>query len=121
MRTSSVMSVDHSGNLAGEIGAHATIFAALGDETRLAMVARLSKGSPQSITELTEGFNLTRQAITKHLRVLEDAELVVGVRVGRERRYEFKPERIKDIKSYLEQVSQEWELALGRLKSFVEK
>ena len=105
----------------GEMGTHASIFAALGDETRLMMLTRLSKGSPQSISELTEGSNLTRQAISKHLRVLQDAGLVAGVRVGRERRYEFKPKRIEDIKRYLEQVSREWDDALGRLKSFVER
>ena len=98
----------------------AGVFAALGDETRLALVGRLSDGQPCSISKLTVGSRLTRQAITKHLRVLEGAGLVRCVRRGREHRFQFVPEPIDGIKQYLEQVSQQWDQALGRLKSFVE-
>jgi DNA-binding transcriptional ArsR family regulator len=69
---------------------------------------------------LTEGSRLTRQAITKHLRVLERAKLVHGVRAGRESRFEFDPEPISEIKKYLDLVSGQWDQALSRLKSFVE-
>ena len=100
---------------------HAPVFAALGDETRLSLVAKLCEGSPQSIARLTEDLNLTRQAISKHLRVLQDAGIVDSVRVGRESQYEFKPKPIDDIKSYLDHVSRQWDDALGRLKSFVER
>jgi DNA-binding transcriptional ArsR family regulator len=96
------------------------VFAALGDETRLSLVAKLCKGSPQSIARLTEGSSLTRQAISKHLRVLQDAGVVESVRVGRESQYEFKPKPIDELKSYLDDVSKQWDDALGRLKSFVE-
>ena len=98
----------------------AGVFAALGDETRLALVARLSDGQPCSISKLTVGSRLTRQAITKHLHVLEGAGLVRCVRRGREHRFQFVPEPIDGIKQYLEQVSHQWDQALGRLKSFVE-
>jgi len=99
---------------------HAPVFAALGDETRLSLVARLSNGQPHSISQLTEGFKLTRQAVTKHLRVLEGAGIVHGVRTGRESRFKFDPDPIKEIKAYLDQVSDQWDQALARLKSFVE-
>ena len=99
---------------------HAPVFAALGDETRLTLVAKLCGGQAYSISQLTEGSRLTRQAITKHLRVLESAGIVCGVRAGRESLFEFLPKPIKDIKEYLGLVSEEWDQALSRLKSFVE-
>jgi DNA-binding transcriptional ArsR family regulator len=98
----------------------ASIFAALGDETRLAIVGKLSDGAPLSISRLTAGSRLTRQAITKHLRVLESAGVVHSVRVGRESLFEFRPQRLKEVQSYLEQISGQWEHALARLKAFVE-
>jgi DNA-binding transcriptional ArsR family regulator len=101
--------------------AHAPVFAALGDETRLALIARLSDGQPRSISQLTEGLSLTRQAVTKHLRVLEGAGLVHGMRAGRETRFAFEPAPIARIATYLELVAQQWDDALCRLKSFVEK
>jgi DNA-binding transcriptional ArsR family regulator len=100
--------------------AHAPVFAALGDETRLWLVAQLCGGQPRSISQLTAGSELTRQAITKHLRVLESVRIVHSVRTGRESLFEFRPEPIDKIKSYLDLVSEEWDQALSRLKSFVE-
>ena len=96
------------------------VFSALGDETRLAVVARLSAGGPQSIARLTEGSGVTRQDITKHLNVLAGAGLVRGARRGRERIWELDPRRLDDASRWLEQVSKRWNAALGRLKSFVE-
>jgi DNA-binding transcriptional ArsR family regulator len=101
--------------------ANATLFAALGDQTRLALVAQLAGGQPRSIAELTRGSRLTRQAIRKHLRVLETAGVVRGVRLGREHRFAFSPQPMVGIREYLDFVSQQWEQALGRLKSFVER
>ncbi len=98
----------------------APVFAALGDETRLSLVAKLCGGQPRSISQLTEGSRLTRQAITKHLRVLERAEIVHSVRTGRESLFEYDPQPIQDIKKYLDRVSEQWDQALARLKSFVE-
>jgi len=92
----------------------------LGDETRLTLVVRLSAGQPQSISQLTEGTRLTRQAVTKHLRVLESAGIVHNIRNGRESRFEFNPQPIAEMKEYLESVSAQWDRALSRLKSFVE-
>jgi DNA-binding transcriptional ArsR family regulator len=105
---------------------HATVFAALGDETRLALVARLSDGRPASISQLTDaqpagGSKLTRQAITKHLRVLERARIVHGVREGRESLFELDPKPINELREYLDLVSEQWDQALGRLRSFVEE
>lgn len=100
--------------------ARAPVFAALGDETRLSLVAKLCGGQPHSISQLTEGSKLTRQAITKHLRVLESAGIVHSVRTGRESRFEFDPEPMEGIKEYLDFVSKQWDQALSRLKSFVE-
>jgi|SRR6516225_10804629 DNA-binding transcriptional ArsR family regulator len=104
----------------GRHHAHAPIFAALGDETRLLLVRKLSGGHPHSISQLTEGSKLTRQAITKHLRVLENAGIVHGVRRGRENLFPLDPEPIEEIKEYLDVVSQQWDQALARLKAFVE-
>jgi len=99
---------------------HAPVFAALGDETRLSLVAKLCGGPPRSITQLTENSKLTRQAITKHLRVLERAKIVRSVRAGRENLFAFDPQPMEEIRKYLEFVSAQWDQALSRLKSFVE-
>jgi len=99
---------------------HAFVFAALGDATRLSLVAKLCRGQPRSISQLTQGSKLTRQAITKHLRVLESVGIVHSVRKGRESRFEFDPEPIGGIKEYADFVSEQWDQALSRLKSFVE-
>lgn len=100
--------------------ARAPVFAALGDKTRLLLVAKLCGGQPYSISQLTQGSKLTRQAITKHLRVLESVGIVHSVRRGRESRFEFDPEPMEGIKEYLDFVSEQWDQALSRLKSFVE-
>ena len=99
----------------------AHVFAALGDETRLALVVKVSDGRPHSISKLTRGTRLTRQAITKHLRVLEDAGMVHSTRAGRESLYEFNPEPIIGLKEYIDLVSGEWDRALVRLKNLVER
>jgi len=99
---------------------HAPVFAALGDKTRLSLLAKLCNGQPHSISQLTEGSKLTRQAITKHLRVLEGVGIVHGVRTGRKSLFEFDPEPIGGIKEFLDLVSEQWDQALARLKSLVE-
>ncbi len=106
--------------LAAKARSGAPIFAALGDETRLRLVARLSEGGPLSIARLTEGEEMTRQAITKHLSVLSEAGLVIDIRRGRERLWQLDPAPLDTARRYLEHVSQRWDLALGRLKAFVE-
>jgi DNA-binding transcriptional ArsR family regulator len=98
----------------------APAFAALGDATRLTLVMTLSSGEPHSIAELTAGSKLTRQAITKHLRVLERAGMVRCERAGRESRFAFDPRPMEEMRTYLEMVSAQWDAALGRLKLFVE-
>jgi DNA-binding transcriptional ArsR family regulator len=99
---------------------HAAVFAALGDTTRLLLVAKLCEGQPRSISQLTEGSRLTRQAITKHLRVLESAGIVHSVHAGRESLFEFELEPIANVREYLGFVSEQWDQALSRLKAFVE-
>jgi DNA-binding transcriptional ArsR family regulator len=103
-----------------ELRSHALVFAALGDRTRLLLLARLSKGRAYSISELTRGSRLTRQAITKHLRVLKSAGMVHSARTGRERLFELNPHPIDEMKEYLDRVSQQWVRALSRLRAFVE-
>jgi DNA-binding transcriptional ArsR family regulator len=103
-----------------ELKSRAVVFAALGDETRLALLGRLISGEPQSISRLTEGTSLTRQAVTKHLRVLEGAGVVRCVRVGRETQFALEPKPIDDVRAYLDRVSREWDDALARLRAFVE-
>jgi DNA-binding transcriptional ArsR family regulator len=99
----------------------APIFAALGDPTRLRIVARLCSGGPASIMRLTEGAEVSRQAVTKHLRALEEAGLVRSDRAGRESVWELQPKRLEDVRAYLEQISQQWDETLGRLRTFVEE
>jgi DNA-binding transcriptional ArsR family regulator len=107
-------------NIATRRLAHAPVFAALGDKTRLSLVAKLCGGRPRSISQLTRGSRMTRQAITKHLRVLENAGIVHSARAGRESLFEFAPQPIEEIKEYLDLVSEQWDRVLSRLKSFVE-
>lgn len=98
----------------------APIFAALGDSTRLALLGKLGDGQARSIASLSIGSALTRQAITKHLHVLQDAGLVASVRVGRESRFACRRETIDEAKAYLDRVSTQWDAALSRLRTFVE-
>src|SRR5215468_9789395 len=95
-------------SLAARGRAHAPVFAALGDETRLSLVAKLSGGQPRSISQLTHGSRLTRPAITKHLRVLKNAAIVHSIRRGRESLFEFDPQPMEEIKKYLDLVSEQW-------------
>ena len=97
----------------------AEVFAALGDETRLSLLEKLIRGEPQSITRLTLGTRLTRQAVTKHL--LEDAGVVRSFRVGRESQFELELKRLEEVRRYLDRVSQQWDDALARLKAHVEE
>jgi DNA-binding transcriptional ArsR family regulator len=98
----------------------AAMFAALGDPTRLALIGKLSAGPRLSIARLTEGSALTRQAVTKHLRVLESAGVVRSARAGRESLYSLEQAPITEMRSYLDRISRQWDDALARLKAFVE-
>jgi DNA-binding transcriptional ArsR family regulator len=95
------------------------VFFALGDETRLRLVARLCEAGPLSIARLTENFDITRQAITKHLRVMEGAGLVHRIQEGRESSWRLEPGRLADARQHLDTISAEWDGALTRLKRYV--
>src|SRR5207244_13460234 len=95
----------------------ASVFAALGDETRLAVLAKLCQGVPQSISRLTAGTNLSRQAVTKHLRVLANAGVVRNVRAGRESLFELEPLPIEEVRDYLHRVSKQGNDSLARLEA----
>jgi DNA-binding transcriptional ArsR family regulator len=97
----------------------AQLFAALGDETRQRLLARLMEG-PLSITSLTEGSGITRQAVTKHLRVLADAGFVRSDRQGRESVWTIEANALADARRYLDQISARWDSALTRLQNLVE-
>lgn len=103
-----------------ELRESAPVFAALGDETRLLLLARLARGEPLSITRLAEGTALTRQAVTKHLHVLENARLVEGARKGREQMWEMKVRQLEHARRCLDTIGRQWERALDRLKIAVE-
>jgi len=107
-------------NATAQAGASALLFAALGDQTRLKLLARLSEEGPMSIAALTAGSSVTRQAVAKHLRVLEAVRLVHCGRRGRESRWELDRRRLEDARRYLGLISQQWDGALARLRSFVE-
>jgi DNA-binding transcriptional ArsR family regulator len=98
----------------------ASVFAALGDQTRLRIVTRLCRAGPQSIVRLTKGSSVTRQAVTKHLLALSNAGLVRRERVGRETIWELEPKRLAEVRRYLDRISTQWDEAIGRLKRFVE-
>jgi DNA-binding transcriptional ArsR family regulator len=110
--------------LARRMRQHAMVFTALGDETRLTLLERLSRHSGESllsISRLTDGMRITRQAITKHLRVLEEAGLVRGIRRGRESHFELNAKAIDEAQRALQVMSRQWDDALARLKAFVEE
>ncbi len=96
------------------------VFAALADETRLRLLDRLATEGPGSITRLTAGSQISRQALTKHLEVLSRAGLVTDRRRGRERIWQIEPARLDDVRSFLDLISSQWDDALGRLKALVE-
>jgi len=105
---------------AARLAEAAPVFAALGDETRLRLVARLSMEGPVSIVRLTEGEKVSRQAITKHLHALEEAGLAHSSRAGRERIWALRTKRLAEVRRNLDQISQRWDAALDRLRAFVE-
>jgi len=96
------------------------VFTALGDATRLSLLGRLSVDGPLSITRLSEGTGVTRQAITRHLYALDDAGLVRNTRRGRERVWELNLKRLEEARRYLDEIAAQWDDAAQRLKSFVE-
>jgi DNA-binding transcriptional ArsR family regulator len=98
----------------------APAFAALGDPNRLRIVSRLCDAGPQSIAGLTAGSDVTRQAITKHLRLMQDAGLVRSARTGREVVWELEPRRVAQIRAHLERIAEDWDRALSRLRTLVE-
>lgn len=100
--------------------AMASVFAALGDPTRLKLVALLCAGGAFSIAQLTDSTNISRQGVTKHLQVLAQAGLVRDVKIGRERLWQLDPDQIEAARRTLEQIGQQWEIALNKLKVFVE-
>jgi DNA-binding transcriptional ArsR family regulator len=99
----------------------APVFAALGDEVRLRLLARLAGGEPMSISRLTAGSGITRQGVSKHLRVLAGAGLVRGTRRGKESLWQVERRRLEEARRSLELISRQWDQSLGRLKLFVEK
>ncbi|MGH8168546.1 MAG: ArsR/SmtB family transcription factor [Woeseiaceae bacterium] len=105
---------------AAKLSAAAPVFTALGDETRLRIVGRLSREGPLSISRLTDGTRISRQAITKHLRVLADAGLIRGTRNGRERIWQIHGRRLDEVRRYLGEISAQWDEALARLQTLVE-
>ena len=98
----------------------AHIFAALGDATRLSLVAKLIDRKPHSISTLTDETSITRQAITKHLTVLENVGLVTKFKEGRESLYELDPKPLASLQEYLKIIASQWDQSLNNLKSFVE-
>jgi DNA-binding transcriptional ArsR family regulator len=99
----------------------AQVFFALGDATRLRLIAVLCAGGAFSISQLTANTEITRQAVTKHLQVLAEAGLVKDLKVGRERLWQFDPTQLEEARRSLELIGQQWEQALGKLKAFVEQ
>jgi DNA-binding transcriptional ArsR family regulator len=98
----------------------ASVFAALGDPTRLKLVAALCAGGAFSIAQLTATTDISRQAVTKHLHTLAQAGVVRDVKLGRERLWQLEPGSIEEARRTLDAIGRAWELALGRLKAFAE-
>lgn len=110
-----------AGGSSGASESLAHVFAALGDPTRLRLIAELSAGAACSIAQLTQNTEISRQGVTKHLNVLAEAGVVRDVKVGRERLWQLEPAAIDEARRTLDAIGRDWELALGRLKRFVEK
>jgi DNA-binding transcriptional ArsR family regulator len=106
--------------IAAALSRSAPVFAALGDGTRLEIIARLCTNGPQSTMRLTEGATVSRQAVTKHLQALERAGLVRGGRQGRERVWSMSPQRLADVRRCLDEISAQWDEVLGRLRASIE-
>jgi DNA-binding transcriptional ArsR family regulator len=113
--------MSRSRSAAAKFGDAAPVFAALGESTRLSLVARLCSEGPLSIARLSEGTGVTRQAITKHLQTLADAGVVHDTWSGRERIWELETKRLERARRYLDDISHQWDAAIGRLKAFVEE
>lgn len=114
------MSDKHRKHKGGKRHDRALAFGALGEETRLRLVAKLSSGEPASIAQLTQETHLTRQAVTKHLRVLERAGIVHSTRMGRESLFVFDPRPVKELHEYLERLSRRWDEAPAQFKPLAE-
>jgi DNA-binding transcriptional ArsR family regulator len=91
----------------------------LGDPTRLGLLSRLHDGRARSLVQLTEGSGLTRQGVSKHLRVLEQAGVVRNRRIGRETLFVLEPAGLERARQYLERASRQWEQAATRLRTFL--
>lgn len=97
------------------------VFAALGDSTRRALLARLQRGEA-TVTELAEPFDVSLNAVSKHVRVLEEAGLVQRTIVGREHRIALRPEPMRDVSNFADQYRQYWEDRIAALeRHLVEK
>ncbi|HEV2527994.1 MAG TPA: metalloregulator ArsR/SmtB family transcription factor [Thermomicrobiales bacterium] len=96
------------------------VFAALGDSTRLALIRRLGDGRSHPIAQLANDLPQTRQAITRHLAVLEQAGIVTGEHVGREHRYQLRPDGLRTGRDYLDRAASQWDDALDRLRHFLD-
>ena len=106
---------------AAALAASAPVFAALGDEQRLRIVARLSREGPLSIARLTEGAEVSRQAVSKHLRVLEGAGLTRGARAGRETVWTIEPRSMRRAREQLDVIARQWDASIERLRALVEE
>jgi DNA-binding transcriptional ArsR family regulator len=105
----------------GRVERSAPVFAALGDQTRLRVVMLLCGDGPASIARLTAGTSVTRQAVTKHLHVLEGAGLVRSARMGRESVWRLNPDHLDEARRRLSEISGQWDKALARLRTIVEE
>ncbi|HZT01794.1 MAG TPA: metalloregulator ArsR/SmtB family transcription factor [Steroidobacteraceae bacterium] len=122
-KTAATATGDHAATLPALIrsnAALASVFAALGDPTRLRLVVVLCAGGAFSIAQLTANTDISRQAVTKHLRVLAEAGVVRDMKAGRERLWQLDPAQIDEAKRTLDIIGRQWEVALGRLKAFAE-
>jgi DNA-binding transcriptional ArsR family regulator len=113
--------MSHNSQLLARLTRAAPLFGALGDETRLELVAHLCSRGPRSISELTAETRVTRQAVSKHLGVLSKAGVVRDFRRGRERIWELETARLGEAQRHLEQISTQWDQAIERLRRFVEE
>jgi DNA-binding transcriptional ArsR family regulator len=111
----------HSSRATSDLAGSAPVFAALGDQTRLRLISRLCDRGPLSIAALTTGFAITRQAITKHLRVMEHAGLVRSAQRGRESIWQVEQKRLAEACRHLQLISTQWDETLDRLKRYVER
>ncbi len=106
--------------MTGAVAEEDALWAAVADPTRRRVLEALLEKGEATTTTLAEGLPVTRQAVAKHLIVLDRVGLVAGERRGREVHYAVQPERLDDAADSMARVAAQWDRRLARIKRLAE-